>query len=198
MNFVPLKLAILVCSFALYFAWPAPASPQDQQPSLAEAARRAREQRKHAPKAARVWTNDNLPTTAGAAVSVVGLAAEPVAPEEAQPAGPLAKAAASEEKDKERKETEAALARAKEQLENAQKELDLLQRDFNLQRQQYYSNPAYTSDTVGKERLATLRGQIDAKQQEVQQAKEKIAALEEQLEDLKRSTGTTKQPPPEE
>ncbi len=118
-------------------------------------------------------------------MSVVGLPAEPAAPEEAPAAGPLPKAAAGQEKDKERKETEAVLARAKEQLKNAQKELDLLQRDFTLHQQQYYSNPAYTSDTAGKERLDTLRGQIDAKQQEVQQAKEKIAALEEQLEDLK-------------
>jgi uncharacterized coiled-coil protein SlyX len=193
-----LELTILVCGLALLCAWPAPASPQDQQPSLAEAARRAREQRKHAPKAARVWTNDNLPTAPGAAVSVVGLVAEPEAPEEAPAAGPLAKAATGEEKDKERKEAEAALARAKEQLKNAQKELDLLQRDFNLQRQQYYPNPTYASDTAGKERLDTLRGQINAKQQEVQQTTEKIAALEEQLEDLKQSTGTTKQPPPEE
>src|SRR5579862_9260886 len=44
-----------------------------QQDSLAEAARKAREQKKEAPKAAKVFTNDNIPTAGG--VSTVGASA---------------------------------------------------------------------------------------------------------------------------
>ena len=53
-------------------ASPAPAPQQD---SLAEAARKAREQKKDAPKTSKVFTNDNLPAQGG--ISTVGKASAP-------------------------------------------------------------------------------------------------------------------------
>jgi uncharacterized coiled-coil protein SlyX len=188
MKTVRLQLAIFLCGVATLAAWAAPALAQ-QQSSLGDAARRAREQKKHAPKAARVWTNDNLPDSGG--VSVVGPPTEPAAPTRAEgQAESSAGAAEGEEKDAQ--ETEARLREAKEQLKRAEKQLDLVQRDFDLQRQQYYSNPGYTSDTAGKEKLDALRGQIAAKQNEVQKAKEKVVALEKELENLKRRPSPSK------
>ncbi|HTX16778.1 MAG TPA: hypothetical protein VMD77_15865, partial [Candidatus Baltobacteraceae bacterium] len=69
-------LAILLAS-PLAMVPGAPAQSQDsaqsgqQQDSLAAAARRAREQKKDEPKAAKVWDNDNIPSSPGT-VSVVG------------------------------------------------------------------------------------------------------------------------------
>lgn len=201
MKFVRLQLAIFLCGVAALASWPTPAPAQtpDRQTSLGDAARRVREQKKHAPKAARVWTNDNLPDSGG--VSVVGPTTEPTPPAKAEGPGqvaePSAGAAESEEKDLSEKEAE--LREAKEQLKRAEKQLDLLQRDFDLHRQQYYSNPGYTSDTTGKEALDTLAGQIAAKQDEVQKAKEKVATLEKQVENLKRNSSPSKpESPPSE
>ena len=191
MKLIRLQLAIFLCGVAVLTAWATPALAQmpDQQTSLGEAARHAREQKKHTSKAARVWTNDNLPDSGG--LSVVGPTTEPASPPKAEGQAESS-AGAAEGEVKDAQETEAKLREAKEQLKHADKQLELVQRDFDLQRQQYYSNPGYTSDTAGKQKLDTLRGQIAAKQNEVQQAKEKVAALEKELENVKRAPGPSK------
>src|SRR5574337_988486 len=130
------KLAHMVCGVALLGAWLLSAPAQTQQPPLGEQARRAREQKKPAAKPARVWTNDDLPSSERA-VNLVGPEATP-----AQAQAPAAAARAKkEETEKARTETETALAEARARLQRAQRDLELLQRDYDLQRQQYYSNP---------------------------------------------------------
>jgi len=188
------QFVILLCGLATLIAWPlaAAAQTQNQQTSVAEAARRAREQRKNAPKAAQVWTNDNLVSLSGAAVSVIGIPAQPPARVEADAEAKKPAGGAAEDKEQDLKKAEAKLAEAKKGLERDEKELDLLQRDLLLQRQQYYTSPDYASDTEGKARLDSLAGQIEGKQGEVQRDKEKIAALEKKVEDLKRSSSTNK------
>jgi hypothetical protein len=124
------------------------AIPAQERPSIAEAARRAREQRQNQPKSKQVWTNDNIPATPGA-ISVVGKALEPTAaPEaaaasaaeskennqktEAGPEGKPANAAPAAEADKKAEEQAAAeseLAKAKEHLASLRTDLDLLQRE---------------------------------------------------------------------
>ena len=190
MKFPRLQLTLLLCGIVPLAAWPAAATAQtqDQQVSLGDAARRARAQKKNAPRAARVWTNDSLASLSGTAVSVVGVLTPP--PEPAKAESPAAESAAGGEE--ELKKAEAELAEAKKELERAEKQLDLLQRDLRLQRQQYYSNPNYTSDNEGKAKLDALGAQIGAKQGEVQRAKEKVAALEKKVEDLKRSASPKK------
>jgi hypothetical protein len=63
-------------------------APAPQQDSLAEAARKAREQKKDAPKTAKVFTNDNLPTQGG--ISTVGKSSEPAATDSSASAAPAA------------------------------------------------------------------------------------------------------------
>jgi chromosome segregation ATPase len=187
MSFIRLRAMMFLAGLVSVAAAPPTALAQDQQTSLGDLARRAREQKKRERNPARVWTNDNLPAAERADVNVVG----PPAP--AETANEAAEpAAASEERDQEIKIKETALKEAKEQLARAEKELNLLQRDLDLHRQQFYSNPDYTRDADGKAQLDDLSRQIDTKLREVQQAKEKVASLERQLEELKRTSAPNK------
>ncbi len=158
-----------------------PAQQQQQQDPLAEAARRARDQKKDQPKAAKVWDDDSIPTVTGT-ISVVGQAAPANAanapttdqgnagtPGQANGAGAPAgsNAAANPE-----------LEMAKEQLQSLQKDLDILQRKFTLDQQMFLSKPEHDAD---REAAASLKGEQDmiaTKQQEVADAQKKVDDLQ--------------------
>jgi len=171
------------------------ASAQQQQPppqqadSIAEAARRSREQKKEQPKPAKVWDNDTMPTKPGG-VNVVGPSSPssdasgspPAANAQAAASAPDASAAKSGEKSgKAIKALQASLAAAKDQLQAVKTELDILQRKYNLDSQMYYGKPNYVADTEGAAKLADEKSQVDAKQQEVDTAQKKVSQLEEEL-----------------
>jgi len=171
------------------------ASAQQQQPppqqadSIAEAARRSREQKKEQPKPAKVWDNDTMPTKPGG-VNVVGPSSpssdasgnQPAASAQAAASAPEASAAKSGEKSgKDIKALQASLAAAKDQLQAVKAELDILQRKYNLDSQVYYGKPNYVADTEGAAKLADEKSQVDAKQQEVDTAQKKVSQLEEEL-----------------
>ena len=171
------------------------ASAQQQQPppqqadSIAEAARRSREQKKEQPKPAKVWDNDTMPTKPGG-VNVVGPSSPssdasgnpPAANAQAAASAPEASAAKSGEKSgKDIKALQASLAAAKDQLQAVKTELDILRRKFNLDSQMYYGKPNYVADTEGAAKLADEKSQVAAKQQEVDTAQKKVSQLEEEL-----------------
>jgi hypothetical protein len=170
---------------ATFFSFPAPARSQDQQTSsVAEAARRARDQKKKHEKPARVIDDDNLkpadptgPPDLQTAKAWAPGAAEAATP--ASPATPSAGAAPEKKKDSGAKSAEALLMKAK--LEALEKELDLLERELPLERNNYYTKPDYQHDTAGKAKLDALQQQITDKQQEVDTLKTRLAALMEQL-----------------
>ena len=203
MKTVRLGLIALACGLTAICADTARAKQEQQQEvSVADLARRLREQKKSAPEAKRVWTNDNLPQLAGAPVNVVGRTAQPgqATPGETEASGSAPAAgqgakSADKEKEKDRAKAEAELAQEKQHLETAKHELDLLQRDFDLHRQQFYSDPGYTSNTEGKEALDRLAEQVEAKRQEVQQIEQKIAALANKLESMNHELGAKKEEP---
>ena len=159
-------------------------SQAQQGDSVAEAARKARERKKEAGKPGKVWTNDNLnkpapspqPSQSGGASAgqeaTSGQPSQETAPAAAEGVGGTP--AESPDAAKERAELDA----AKQQLAEAQKGLDLAQRDFDLYREQFYSNPSFQSDTKGRAQLDALQHQIADKKQEVQRLKEKVASLE--------------------
>lgn len=165
--------------------------PQEQADSLADAARRSREQKKEAAKPAKVWDNDTLPSKPGD-VSVVGQSAPssdasgnpPAA--NAPTAGGVAAAGAAKSSVKSAKDVkalQASLAAAKDQLQAVKTELDILQRKYNLDSQMYYGKPNYAADTAGAAKLADEKSQIDAKQQDVDAAQKKVDAIEAELKD---------------
>jgi len=89
---------------------------------------------------------------------------------------------------------EAELAQEKQHLETAKHELDLLQRDFDLHRQQFYSDPAIprTQREGGPGSAGRTSG---AKRQEVQQIEQKIAALANKLDSMTHELGAKKEEP---
>ncbi len=160
-----------------------------QEPSVADAARKAREQKKNQPKAARVFTNDDLEAVRGG-VSVVG---NPGAPAAEAPADKPAAAPAAAEgqgakpKDVNKEANKEAtwrkrFAEARGKLRTAEKELDILQRETNLQQMQYYSDPnKAVREQYDRKDINNLRKAIDDKKKEIDQLKQNLSDLEDQL-----------------
>src|SRR5712672_2799691 len=86
----------------------------------------------------------------------------------------------------EMKAVEEALAQAKENLEHARKEIDLLRRNQKLKAQQDNSNPQPRSSRDKPSDLVGIGMRLTEKKAEAQDAEQKVAELEDQLEDLRR------------
>jgi chromosome segregation ATPase len=156
--------------------------------SLAEAARKTREQNKDR-QPTKVFTNEDIPDLKGV-VSVVGT--EPPAPaaETAQAGAEGAEgtkaaagaAAAAKPEVKDEKYWRGKFAEARKKLADDSKELDVLQREYNLKQQQFYSNPNVAMrEQYGRADLNKTRDDIDAKKTDVDKDKQAIADLEDQL-----------------
>ncbi|HEY2547079.1 MAG TPA: hypothetical protein VGI46_13520 [Candidatus Acidoferrum sp.] len=98
------------------------------------------------------------------------------------PATPKAKISRAE------KELQNLLAQEKEHLANARKEADLLQRDQKLKTQQEYSNPEPRSRRSEPSELGEINRHLAERRAEVQETEQKVAELEDQIEDLRRNS----------
>jgi len=211
---ISLRLAIAAVLVAAVLPWTAPAQSQDSSAqSVAEAARRAREQKKAAAKQpSPVITDDTLKPTvpapqaanapapapppaaapanppAPAAQTAADSSGAPDASAAAAPAGQPAPAANPGDADQKAKDS-AELAALKLQVAEAQKGLELLQRELALQQDTYISNPDHSHDLAGKAKLEAMLEQITDKRQAVD-------ALKTQLAALVASSGTTAPPSP--
>lgn len=186
----------LIGSGALLFSlsfWPFGASAQSQgdNASVADAARRAREQKRATHKPARTLTNDDVPAApaqpAQPVEAATGAAETPDA-DQAQASGESTAPAKAPptvrpvgEPDAKRAEREAALKRAKADLAEAQGQLDVLQRKAALDSDTFYSKTGYASDSEGKARLDAEAQQISDKKSQVDDLKAKVVALEAEL-----------------
>jgi hypothetical protein len=197
-NLLRFTLPLAACGVLL--AGAAPARPQDSQSqSVADAARRARQQKKTSPKSSKVITDDDLDMRNAQArpggVNVVG------PPQlETEPPSPAAVAkveAADEAADKDAARNvpgeDPEIAAVKEQIAIAEKELDLLQREFALDQDTFYSKTGFASDAAGIAKLDAEKQQISDKQQQVEALKTRLAAL---LELKGRNRGRAKATPP--
>jgi chromosome segregation ATPase len=175
-------LALLVCT-------PARAQQQNSQQSgtgdpVADAARKAQEKKKDAPKPKKVYTEDDI-SVKKSDISIVGTApvqADSSAasvktnPAEAK-ADPNDKAQQKEDPNSE-KAWRARFDALRTKIAAAEQELDVLQREENKADVQYYSDPTkalkeqYTREDINKK-----AAKIDAKQKQ-------IAALKQQWDDL--------------
>ena len=178
MNTKLTRIAVLSSCALLGGAW-MPVSTlgqaQSSQQSVADAARKAREQKQNSqPKATKVVTNDDLKP---AAPQTPDAGAQP--PAAAQPnAAPQEDTAPADDKGAKAEKAEQ-LAAVKKQLADAQADLDVLQRELVLQRDTFYANVDYARDAEGKEKLTNLQLQINDKQQIVEELKTKLSALGE-------------------
>ena len=170
-------LALLICV-------PARAQQQDSQQSgtgdpVADAARKAKEQKKDAPKPKKVYTDEDI-VTKKTDISVVGTA--PVQQDQATAQSNPGAKAADKEKETEDPNSEKAwrkrFADLRNKIDTAEQELAVLQREENKADVQYYPDPTkamkeqYSRDEINKK-----AAKIDAKQKEV-------AALHQQWDDM--------------
>jgi len=176
-----LSCAILFSSLTL-LARQQDTSQQTGDP-VADAARRAREAKKAAPKPRKVYTDDDVSKSkpAPAATSATGDSStkESTAPA----AGTSSKTPTTAELDA--KAEADWRKRFKEQRENiarAEKELDILQRENQKDQIQYYSDPqkAMTEQYTRKD-INEKDAKIAAKQKEIEQLKQGLADLEDAL-----------------
>jgi hypothetical protein len=152
------------------------AASAPQQDPLVEAARRAREAKKDAPKAAKVFTNDDIPSQG--AVSTVG--ESPDASQ--QESGDNSKSGANDEKTWKDK-----FAALHHKLEQDQAELDVLQREANTGMLQYYGGDPQKAaqDQESQQPLGAAYGKkvsdIDAKKKDVEADQQAISDAEDEL-----------------
>jgi len=175
-RFISLRLAVTVALASALL--PAAAFAQSQD-SVAEAARRSRAQKKNSEKPAKVVTDETLEVKKG---DVQSAAAEqpriPGTPEAPAPANAASSAAQNEKKASEDEKLAKELAALKEQIKQAQSDLDLAKREQSLQQDTYFSNPDYVHDTAGKAKLDAMKQQITGKQLELDLLKARLAELE--------------------
>jgi hypothetical protein len=175
-----LGLLVVGSSFmALHLAAQTPDAP-----SLGDAARQNREQKKSAVKPGTVITNDTLkPSATSDSSPASAQTAPPVTappPDNTMTQGESTASAApakmelSSEDAKNLKDEVAAL---KEQLKDKQAEVDLSQRLLNLDRDAILSKPDPAHDAEGKAKL-------DTEQQELTQKQDELARLKAKLESI--------------
>ena len=189
MNSKRILLAALVSALLLL---PTLLVARPQQESVAEAARRAQASKKPAAKPAIVITNDDLDTVKGT-VSVVGVIQAPLVdqtaatPDKAKTpaADDKSKAPAADDKSSPPKDEtywKKAFADARKKLADDTHELDVLQREYNLKQQQYYSDPnTAMKEQFNRQDLTDTKTKIDEKTAAVAQDKQAISDLEDSM-----------------
>ena len=178
----PKQVLFAILGSALLLS-PALLTARQEQESVADAARKAQAEKKSPAKPAMVFTNDNLDTIKGA-ISIVG--AEP-APPVTQAAAPEDKSKAAPAGDKKAPVKDEAywrktFAEARKTLADDAHELDILQREYNLKQQQYYSDPnTAMREQYDRQDLTDTKTKIDDKTAAVAQDKQAISDLEDAL-----------------
>ena len=157
-----------------------PAPPQD---SLAEAARKTRERKKEAPKSAKTFTNDNLPTEGG--ISTVGESSgAPSTATSTTAAAPSGEKAAPGEKAKpsDEKTWRARFQALRRKLDQDQANLEVMQRELAQLNIQYYDDPnkglqqQYTRSDINSKtsNIDKMQAQIDADKQAISDAEDEL------------------------
>ena len=156
-------------------------SQQSGSDPVADAARKAREDKKNAAKPKKVYTDDDVKPAPAAAAAAASAA----------PSGAAATGAAGSQKtdDGEAKEDpnseKAWRKRFKEQrdkLAKAETELDVLQRESQKSQLEYYPDPQKAlSEQNTRKDINEKMAKIAAKQQEIAQLKQGLEDLEDQL-----------------
>ena len=108
--------------------------------------------------------------------------------------GPKEPRTSDRKPNREEQDVENALAQEREHPEHARNDAELLRRDQNLKAQQEYSSPEPLSRRKKPSELAGIGARLTEKETEVQQSEQRIADLEDRLEDLRRNAPAESQP----
>ena len=174
-----LRLAALL-ALAAFAVLPALAQQDQSADPVADAARKAREQKKNAPPPKKVYTNDDIPSAAPdcSRASRQALRRRLATRRHQRPA-----AGPDDEKIKDpqaywRKRFQ----KARDNLAKAEKELDVLQRELDKNQVQYYSDPQKA--LMQQHDRSDINGntaKIDAKKKEIDSLNQQLADLEDEL-----------------
>jgi hypothetical protein len=176
-----LRLALGVVLAAALLSTAALAQSQDTQ-SVADAARRARDQKKPPAKPAKVITNEDIKpaaqTSPATPASPDAAAAPPAssASSTAALAGASAPGSPAAPDAKDQKESKE-VTELKAQVKKALDDLNLVLREQSLENDKFYSNTDYVHDTAGKAKLDELLQQATVKQQVLDRLKAQLAEL---------------------
>jgi DNA repair exonuclease SbcCD ATPase subunit len=160
----------------------AAAQPQDSSQqtgdAVADAARKARESKKGAPKPKRVITDDDLKKATPDTVSTVGTGSGAAASTTVQVAGDTNKV----EDPNGEKVWRKRFKDAHDQIAKAEKELDILSRELEKAQLEYYPDPqkAMTQQNSRAD-INDKTAKIDAKKKEIEQLKQSLNDMEDQL-----------------
>src|SRR5208337_4530228 len=177
----------LIVLGALLAGMPKARAQGDQEPSVADAARRAREQKQAAAKPSAVITNETLkpaspatpeggPQAAGDATANAATNANAAGADAATAATSAKPAAASGPTAAEAAEKKARITALRQQVADKKKEVDLQQRDLTLANDDFYSRPDFSKDADGKARLDAMQSDLKQKQDELAGLQAKLAA----------------------
>jgi chromosome segregation ATPase len=153
---------------------------QQASDPVADAARKAREQQKTAPKPKKVYTDDDIKPAAPS--SEAPAATGQASGSEAAAGKAQGAAAKGGDSDKESTDPETIwrkrFAAQREKIATAEKELDILQREDDKAQVQYYSDPQKAL------MQQNTRQDINDKTAKIDQKKQEIANLKQQLSDM--------------
>jgi hypothetical protein len=172
-KFILRSLVLLLAAFCLFSLRLA---AQDDAPSVADAARRARQQKQDAAKPAHVIDNDVIPpspSASGSNASSDSNAAGPAGNTSASPAAAKPEANPADEA-KKKEETEA----LKKEIADKKEKINFQQREIALAQDSYYSNPDHEHDTSGKDKLNSMQADLTHAQSELADLQAKLAAAE--------------------
>jgi hypothetical protein len=182
---IPIRLLAIPFAAALAFA-ATPARAQDQSTGdpVADAARRAREEKKVAPKPKKVFTDDDVTPKPAEQPAPAAAATGSESPEVAttRPTTTKASAGQKEEDPNSEQAWRKRFAEQRRRISDAETELDVLQREASKADLQYYTDPQkamqeqFTRDEINKKNAA-----IDAKKKEIADLKQQLSDLEDQL-----------------
>ena len=145
--------------------------------ALADAARKAREEQKTAPKPKKVFTNDDMPTKPADTTSATVKGGDATAGQGGGDSGTDADNDPKSEKYWRKK-----FKASRDKLAVAEKDLDVLQRELDKNQVQYYNDPQkalmqeYNRSDIGEK-----TAKIDAKKKEIEGLKQNLSDLEADL-----------------
>jgi chromosome segregation ATPase len=172
-------LAVIATAFAFVTYAQQDPSQQPAVDPVAEAAKKARAQQKTEAKPKKVYTNDDF-----ASSSKPPATTDAKAPAEKKE-GDASQAEADKDKKDDAKGEEYWRKRftgAREKLSNAEKELDILQRELDKGQLQYYSDPQKAmAQQYNRSDINDKRAKIDAKQKEIAALKQQLSDMEDEL-----------------
>jgi Spy/CpxP family protein refolding chaperone len=169
-------MAVGLCFLALPVCARPQSSFQQTGDPVADAARKAREQKKNAPKAKKVFTDDDVKSAVPDKTSAPGAANTATAA--AQKPGDTGPA----EDPNSEKAWRKRFAEQHAKIDKAQQELDLLQRELDKSQLQYYNDPQKAlNEQNNRNEINDKSAKIEAKKKEIDQLLQELDDLETQM-----------------